>query len=156
MPLAPQEVRTFFVTSVTVARRAIFQTTRMADLMLDVLKQNRSRGRFLLHEFVIMPEHLHLLLTPAADVPLEKAVQYIKGGFSFRAKRELDWHAAIWQESFTNHRIKDADDFERHRSYIHQNPVKRFLVDAAELFPYSSAHPGAEIDPTPPWLKPWK
>jgi len=156
MSLAPQEVRTFFVTSVTVARRAIFQTARMADLLMDVLKENRNRERFLLHEFVIMPEHFHLLLTPATDVPLEKAVQYVKGGFSFRAKRELDFQSAIWQESFTNHRIRDAGDYERHRSYIHRNPVKRFLVDAAELFAYSSAHPAAEIDPAPPWLKPLK
>jgi hypothetical protein len=41
------------------------------------------------HEFVIMPNHLHLLLTPAAEIPLEKALQFIKGGFSYRAKREI-------------------------------------------------------------------
>jgi len=102
-----------------------------------------------------MPEHFHLLLTPAAEAPLEKAVQYIKGGFSFRARRELDFQSAIWQESFTNHRVKDAEDYERHRDYIRQNPVKRFLVERAELFPYSSAFPGAEIDPAPPGLKSW-
>lgn len=154
MPLSPQEARTFFVTSVTVARRPVFQTARMADLLLDVLRQNRSRNKFLLHEFVIMPDHFHLLVTPVAEVPLEKAVQYIKGGFSFRATRELDSHAAIWQVSFTNRRIKDKHDYERHREYIRQNPVKRFLVESAELYPYSSANPAAEIDAPPSWLMP--
>jgi putative transposase len=154
VPLAPQEVRTFFVTSVTAGRRSLFQSERMANLLIDVLQENRIRARFLLHEFVIMPEHFHLLLTPAQETPLEKAVQYIKGGFSFRAKHELEFQGEVWQESFTNHRIRDVSDYEQHRDYIRRNPVKRFLVASAEFFPYSSAHPGAAIDPLPPWLKP--
>lgn len=101
MHLAPQEVRTFFVTSVTADRHAIFQSERMCNLLLRVMQDYRSQEKFLLHEFVIMPDHFHLLLTPAANIPLEKAVQYIKGGFSFRAKKELDFKASIWERSFT-------------------------------------------------------
>ena len=151
--LAPQEIRTFFVTSVTDGRRSIFQTDRMAGLLLDVLEDNRSRSRFLLHEYVIMPDHFHLLTTPAYEIPLEKAVQFIKGGFSFRANKELDYRLEVWERSFTNHRIKDAEDYERHRVYIHQNPVRRGLVGTAAEYPYSSAHPGAVVDPCPPALK---
>ncbi len=86
MPQAPQSTRTFFVTSTTAGRRALLQSDRMAQLLLDVLAENRRKRRFLLHEFVIMPNHFHLLLTPAAEIPLEKALQFIKGGFSYRAK----------------------------------------------------------------------
>src|SRR5579862_3043857 len=103
MQLAPQEIRTFFVTSVTSGRRSIFQSARLAGLLIEVLKENRGRARFLLHEFVVMPEHFHILLTPEESAPVEKAVQYIKGGFSFRAKRELEFRAEVWQPSFTNH-----------------------------------------------------
>jgi len=152
MPLSPQDERTFFVTSVAFGRRPLFQNTRMAELLLDVLRHNRTQGRFLLHEFVIMPDHFHLLITPVAEVPLEKALQFVKGGFSFRAKKELEFHGEIWQLGFTNHRIKDAEDSERHREYIRRNPVKRFLAERAELFPYSSAHPRAEIDRPPSWV----
>jgi putative transposase len=154
MPLAPQEQRTFFVTSITHERHAIFQSTQMAELLIDVLVQNRRLARFLLHEFVVMPEHFHVLFTPSHDVSLEKAVQYIKGGFSFRARKELGYVAPIWQRSFTSHRVSDAPDYERHRNYIQENPVKRFLTEQSEAFPYSSAHPQAETDPMPPWLKP--
>ncbi len=101
-----------------------------------------------------MPNHFHLLLTPSADVPLEKAVQYIKGGFSFRAKKELDFQGSIWEASFTNHRIRDERDYERHRCYIRQNPVKELLVETEGGFPYSSAYCDAAVDPAPPWLKP--
>jgi REP-associated tyrosine transposase len=126
----------------------------MARLLIDCLMENKKKERFLLHEFVIMPNHFHALITPAPDVPLEKAMQFMKGGFSYRAKRELNVNFAIWQAGFTNHRIQDLRDYEEHRSYIYQNPVKARLVEAAEVFPYSSAFPGIEIDPAPPWLKP--
>jgi putative transposase len=109
MPQAPQSTRTFFVTSTTVGRRALLQSDRMAQLLVDVLAENRRKKRFLLHEFVIMPNHFHLLLTPAAEVPLEKALQLIKGGFSYRAKREIHFAFEIWQASFVNHRIRDAE-----------------------------------------------
>src|SRR5580700_4981462 len=86
MPQAAESTRTFFVTSTTAGRRPLLQSDRMAGLLVDVLAENRRKRRFLLHEFVIMPNHFHLLLTPAAEVPLEKALQLIKGGFSYRAK----------------------------------------------------------------------
>jgi len=154
MQLAPQAVRTFFVTSTTESHRAVLQSERIATLLLNCLFENRQEERFLLHEFVIMPDHFHALITPAAQVPLEKAMQFIKGGFSYRARKELNVNFAIWQTGFTDHRIRDLQDYEQHRSYIHQNPVKARLVDAPELFPYSSAFPGIATDPAPPWLKP--
>ena len=90
----------------------------MAQLLVDVLAENRLKSRFLLHEFVIMPNHFHLLLTPAAEIPLERALQFIKGGFSYRAKRELHFALEIWQASFVNHRICDAEDYQHHHTYI--------------------------------------
>jgi putative transposase len=154
MLLAPQEVRTFFVTSVSYQRRALLQSDRMARLFIDVLQDNRKKGRFLLHEFVVMPNHFHLLITPAHEVPLEKALQMIKGGFSYRVKKELDLNFSIWQAGFTNHRVRDPADYAQHRAYIHENPVKARLADRAELYRYSSAFPGVALDAAPPGLKP--
>ncbi len=125
----------------------------MCNLLLRVMQDYRSQEKFLLHEFVIMPDHFHLLVTPAANIPLQKAVQYIKGGFSYRAKKELGFKASIWERSFTDYRVDGADHYARLRGYIRRNPVKRFLTDAEDRFPYSSAYPGAEVDPEPPWLK---
>jgi len=152
MTHAPQEIRTFFITSTTKDRRSVFQTERNARLFIDVLQDNRKKGRFLLHEFVLMPDHFHLLLTPAENVPIEKVVQYIKGGFSFRAGKAPGPKVEIWQESFAERRIKDVGDYENHRKYIQENPVAKFLVDSAEKYPYSSATPGAEVDARPVWF----
>jgi putative transposase len=92
--------RTFFVTSATAQRKALFQRTVAADLLVDVFLSYRDQGKYLLHEFVIMPDHFHALITPAPEISLERAVQFIKGGFSFRLKSTLP----VWQASFTNHR----------------------------------------------------
>lgn len=126
----------------------------MARLLLDHLQEDRSKGRFFLHEFVIMPDHFHAILTPAQDVSLEKAFQYIKGGFTYRAKRELNYPFLVWQEGPTNHRIRDEEDYDQHREYIHNNPVKAGLCRVASDYPYSSAYPGVSLDPAPVWLKP--
>lgn len=154
MHKAPQELRTFFVTSVTHDRKRLFQVERYALLLVDILKQDRAKGRYSVHAYVVMPDHIHVLLTPAEDVSLEKAMQFIKGGFSFRAKKEFAYAGEIWQRSYTEHRITDAADFEQHRQYIEDNPVRAGLVLNAADYVYSSAHAEAAVDAEPPRLKP--
>ena len=101
-----------------------------------------------------MPDHFHLLLTVDTGITLERAVQFIKGGFSFRAGREFGIGSPIWQKGFSDRRIWGFDDFERIRNYIHKNPVKQLLVHEADQYPYSSAHNGFELDPAPIYLNP--
>lgn len=73
MRLAPQEIRTFFVTSSTWGRRAIFRAEPLGNLFLATLFNYRRAGKFLLHEFVVMPDHFHVIITPAAAISLERA-----------------------------------------------------------------------------------
>jgi len=140
----------FFITSVTAQRKTLFQRDAASELLVDVFQHYRSQGKYLLHEFVIMPDHFHALITPAPEISLEKAVQFIKGGFSFRLKSKMP----VWQPSFTNHRIRDSEDFERHREYIRMNPVRAGLAEKAEDYPYSSANGRFALDLMPPGLKP--
>ena len=105
--------------------------------------------RYEIHEFVFMPDHVHLILTPSPRVSLEKAMQFVKGGFSFRAKRELRYIREVWQKSYNQHRIKDADDYEKHVEYVWMNPVKACIVKRPEDYLYSSARLRNEADPAP-------
>ncbi|HLJ76959.1 MAG TPA: transposase [Acidobacteriaceae bacterium] len=147
--LAPQEIRTFFVTAVAANRRRLFQTDANANLLLDLFKDDRAKGRYQLHAFVLMPDHIHVLITPAENVSLEKAMQFIKGGFSFRLKSRMP----VWEDSFTKRRIEDASDLNAHRDYIHANPVRAHLCDRAEDFPHSSANLTGAVDPMPAHLR---
>ena len=143
MRIAPQETRTYMVTAVTAERRSLFQVTATAELLERTLLDYRSQGKFLLHAFVIMPEHFHALITPPADVSLEKAMQYIKGGFSFRLKSKHD----VWMRSFNESQILSEEKFVSCVRYIEENPVRRGLVSAAKAYPFSSA--GRSLDPMP-------
>jgi putative transposase len=145
--------RTFFVTSSTCEKRGLLQSARAASLFIDVLYHYRQQQKFLLHEFVIMPDHFHLLITVDAEMTVEKAVQLIKGGFAFRAGRELGFRAPVWQKGFSEIRVNEQGVFLDIRGYIHDNPVKGFLVTVAADYPYSSAHAGFELDPPPQRLK---
>jgi len=78
--------RVFFITTITAQRRPIFRRETTARLLIETLAHYRDEQKYLLHEFVIMPDHLHALLTPAPEISLERAMQFIKGGFSFRLK----------------------------------------------------------------------
>jgi putative transposase len=139
------------VTSSTWGRRALFQKEPWARLLIDTLYRYRGSA-YSLHEFVIMPDHIHVLLTP--NTSLEKAVQFIKGGFSYRAKKELGSNLEIWQKGFSDHRIRDAGDYRLHQIYIRQNPVRMDLCARAEEYAYSSARDWFELDEAPQGLKP--
>jgi putative transposase len=125
----------------------------MARLFLHVLGENRQKGRFQLHGFVLMRDHFHVLLTPAAEISLEKCVQYIKGGFSFRAKKELGFAGEIWQAGYNEHRVKDASDYQQHVRYMHENPVRARMCGSPEEYEYSFANGRYEVDPAPEHLR---
>jgi len=148
---ATNNAQTYFVTSDTWERRALFNAEPWARLFFKTLLSHRGDA-YLLHEFVLMPDHFHLLITPLTA--LERAVQFIKGGFSHQVKKEFGSNAEIWQRGFADHRIRDVEDYDLHRHYIHLNPVKKHLCGASSEYRYSSAFPGWKLDPIPQWLKP--
>jgi putative transposase len=149
--IATSNGQTYFVTSNTAEWRPLFRHERWAELFVTTLYGYRPE-RFALHGFVVMPDHFHLLITPTES--LERSVQCIKGGFSFRAKKELGWNGEVWITGFSDHRIRDDADFEVHQRYIAKNPVEARLAETAETFAYSSAGGRYELDAFPQGLKP--
>jgi putative transposase len=148
MRLAQQETRTYLVTAVAAQRRNIFQVTATAELLEKTILDYRAQGRFLLHAFVIMPDHIHALVTPAPDISLEKAMQFIKGGFSFRLRSKSD----VWMRSFNESQILSKEKFESCLRYIEENPVRRGLVATPEDYRFCSASRGL-LDAMPVHMK---
>ncbi len=144
------------MTSSTFDKRQLFQSPLYADLLLTVIGEKRDSGSTQIHEYVVMPDHLHLLLTPGSGLTLERVMQLIKGSYSFRIKRELGFSGEVWQTSFYDRRVRDRGEFDRFRQYIRMNPVRRRLVQAAEEYRFSSASPGFALDAAPQRLKPRK
>jgi putative transposase len=123
----------YFISTQTARRQPLFRRERWANLLRETILQYCDTG-YSLHAFVIMPDHVHLLIVPIGT--LEKAVQLVKGGFSFQARREFAWKFDIWQPGFSDHRIRDEADWKHHLEYIRRNPIEAGLVDQAGVYPY--------------------
>jgi putative transposase len=153
---------TFFVTAVTAQHRPIFRRESTASILIDTLARFRNLRRYWLHEFVVMPDHVHALITPAPGASLEGALEWVKEGFSLR----LGWQGRIWQSLsrsraaaawFDETLVRDVDDYEIFREHIRMNPVRSGLAQDARKYRASSANEGANkilLDPMPAALEP--
>jgi len=134
------ERRTFFVTTRTSEGKALLQTDRMADLFADVLRSYMREGKFTVHDFVVMRNHVHLLISIGADMTIEKAMQLVKGNFSYRARTKLGLKSEIWQPGFTDRQVRNQESFRSYQLYIYNNPMKAGMARTAEEFPHSSLY----------------
>jgi putative transposase len=96
--------------------------------------------KIVVHNFVVMPNHVHILMTVPGETSLEKAMQLIKGSFSYRANKELGFHGEVWQRGYSDVRIVDEQSFQQHRAYIDNNPVKAGLANSPEEYRAGSAY----------------
>src|SRR5260370_3100251 len=145
---------TYFVTTKAWQSMSVFQVPRTAEVVISKILEYRDKGNYLLHEFVLMPNHLHLILTPADPVSLEKAVQLIKGGSSHEIHGIRGNKMEIWQSGFHESRVTDWTDYKKKADYVRFNPVAAKLVERSEDWTYGSASGKYQLDPIPQGLKP--
>jgi putative transposase len=110
----------------------------IAEMIVDALYFNASiLGRFDLHAFVVMTNHVHLLATPSVALP--KLTKSLKGITSKRANSILGFTGTpFWQEESYDHSVRSGE-FEKIRGYVEENPVRAGLAFKASEFPWSSA-----------------
>jgi REP-associated tyrosine transposase len=130
---------TYFITICAHMQQNLFQRNEVAELMLATLFKYRDAGEFELHEYVVMPNHIHLLLALNDQQRLGRVIQLIKGGFSHSLRENEIIFPVVWQQRYHDRRVRDANDFAEFSQYIRQNPVRKGLVENAEDYPYSSA-----------------
>jgi REP element-mobilizing transposase RayT len=111
----------------------------IAEMVIRAIWDGERRfERYQLHSFVVMPNHVHLLVTPF--VPSRKWLGPLKGFTGHEAIRMLGLHGTpFWQDESYDHLIHDDEGSERVRHYIEWNPVKAGLSALPEEFPFSSA-----------------
>jgi putative transposase len=126
----------------------------MCTLFIETVSNYRQEGAYALHAFVLMPDHFHILLTPAQDKTLERVVQLIKGGSAYRIGVNLQMKFPVWQRGFSDHRIRDAADYDSHFRYLENNPVQKHLATKVGEYPWSSGSGKYEMDAAPQGLKP--
>ncbi len=111
----------------------------IAGMIVEAIHYNANvLGHYRLHAFVVMPNHVHLLATPA--VPLSKLTKSLKGITARRANAMLALTGSpFWQEESYDHLVRDMPEFEKIRKYIEENPVRAGLAGEASNYRWSSA-----------------
>jgi putative transposase len=141
-----QKPETYAITILTFQRHRHFQRTVNAELFIATICRYRDAGKFLLHAFVVMPDHVHILVTPATDVSTAKAVQFVKGGYSHAVREQSP--GEVWHSGYHEHRIRDRSDFEAQKQYIANNPSRKRFDD----YPHVHTKQAGHIDPAPSHL----
>ena|SRR5688572_13440162 len=138
---------TYFFT-VTLADRHASLLVAHVGALRSAFRAARRERPFSIDAIVILPDHLHAILTlPEGDADFPGRWRRIKGHFSSCMlasgacmTRRANGDLALWQRRFWEHTIRDEVDLGRHVDYIHFNPIKHGLVTRARDWPYSSFH----------------
>jgi REP element-mobilizing transposase RayT len=112
----------------------------IAELVVAAVRNgDHLLHRYDLHSFVVMPNHVHLLVTP--HVVSTRWLGPLKGVTAYRANRILGRSGKhFWQDESYDHLVRSGEEFQRIRRYIENNPVKAGLVLEAEQYRWSSAY----------------
>ena len=140
---------TFFISATAWQRRPIFLSEPNSSLLLEILFRYRDDGKYLLHEFAIVPDMFHALLTPAEN-SLEEAVDCITDEFATRTR--VAPTTQVWQKNIAVYRVRDAPDYDRVCRCIRMSPVWLGWALNSEEYPCSSANPQFRVDTVPPAL----
>jgi putative transposase len=111
---------------------------RIAALIVETIRRGESAlDYFALHAFVVMPNHVHLLITPKISIP--RITNGIKGSTSHKANSILSREGQpFWQDESFDHWVRSAKEFDKITTYIENNPVSAGLVTAPQDWPWSS------------------
>ena len=111
----------------------------IADMVVEAIQYNSSvLGHYVLHAFVVMPNHVHVLITPRIALP--RVTKSLKGITAKRANALLGLTGTpFWQEESYDHTVRNEKEFEKIRHYLEENPVRAGLVTVAEAYRWSSA-----------------
>lgn len=140
---------TWFFTVTLLERGGNDLLTRHVDTLRSVVRRVRRNHPFLIHGWVVLPDHLHAILElPADDSDFALRWRLIKAGFSITlpkterrtATRRRRGERGIWQRRYWEHLIRDEFDYRNHMDYLHLNPVRHGLVTRVVDWPYSTFH----------------
>lgn len=135
----------YMITTNTANREPIFADNKAADILLEAILFGRKQHWYYLLSFVIMPDHLHLIIIPK-DKNISGCMKSIKGFSSRKINETLGRQGTIWQSGFYDY-ILDGEDMMLARiRYIEENPVRKGLAMNLEDYKYSSARYREETD----------
>lgn len=128
----------YFITSVTDGRKQIFTDRLACELLLNILTYHKFSCCYHVYAFVIMPDHLHIIVEPHSEMNISQIVKRIKGAFARFYNQIKDSEGAVWQNGFYDRGIRGRTELNEVITYIHNNPLRKGLVKEVGEYHYSS------------------
>jgi putative transposase len=125
-----------FITFSCYRRLPYLQAPESMSVFEEVLEETRLKHDFLVYGYVVMPEHVHLLMTEPAKVTVATVLQVLKQRVSARLKPATQPH--FWLTRYYDFNVSTGEKFDEKLHYIHRNPVVRGLVERPEDWKWSS------------------
>jgi len=116
----------------------LLRNPEIAQLVVHALKTFDGE-RYVLHDWVVMPNHVHLVIEPRGEHALSDILHSLKSYTASEANRILDRHGVFWQNESYNRLLRNQDEFDRCLQYVQQNPVRAKLVSESALYAYGRA-----------------
>ena len=128
--------RVYFITTCCASRTPIFASPTLARLLCRQLYQEDRSPLLGILAYVVMPDHLHVLLELIGREDLSTVVGQLKGRAAAAINSARHCHGAVWQKGFHDHALRTDESVARSASYLIQNPVRAGLVTAADDYAY--------------------
>ena len=134
-----------FVTTKTASGKEVFSSSESAEVLLDTLIYGKDKGWYKLISFVVMPDHLHLILVPE-DRSLSDIIQSIKGFSAKKINTKLERKGPVWESGYYDYLLDSREKLKARIRYIRENPVREGLVDDSRDYPFSGVNYEDELD----------
>ena len=97
----------------------------VGSVVAKVLREGAAEGRYDLGSWVVMPNHVHVLLTPRDS--LRRQIAWIKGRTAFEANRVMKRSGSFWAKDYFDRWIRTRNEWEKVIQHVERNPVKAGL-----------------------------
>jgi REP element-mobilizing transposase RayT len=128
--------RAYFVTLCAKKGTKPFETVSLAEAIVQGLDSLRTSGKCSVFSFCLMPDHLHIILSPTGEErTLSDVIRDLKS-YTTRCAWELGWTGRLWQRSYYDHVGRQREDLVKMCEYVNANPVRAKLVGSVSDWPY--------------------
>jgi putative transposase len=139
MGLARNMEKALFVTFNVYGKRPLFRDPKACTFFLNTLRYYKPQLKFKLLGYVVMEDHIHLLMRTPPEMNVSPIIQKIKGAFGRKWKMMSHWKGPVWQKGFFNSTVYDDVSLKKQLDHIHNHPVERGVSALPTGYAYSSA-----------------
>jgi putative transposase len=128
--------QTYLITTVTLQRTPLFQDIYLGRIVTNTIRYQHESGNVISHAFVLMPDHLHWLISLSGNLSLSKVIKQTKSYSSLAlGKTNLKLKGRVWQPGFHDHALRKDEELVSVAQYIVNNPVRAGIVESVGDYP---------------------